>query len=40
MPARIDKLRPVSLISIFAEGFVSDWVPNDISEIIDKKAIW
>ena len=40
MPARIDKLRPVSLTYIFAkiaEGFVSSWVLNDISDIIDKK---
>ena len=39
-PTRIDKLRPVSLVSIFAkiaEGFVSSWVLHDISEIIDKK---
>ena len=39
-PARIDKLRPVSLTSIFAkiaQGFVSGWVLHDISDIIDKK---
>ena len=39
-PARIDKLLPVSLTSIFAkivEGFLFSWVLNDISDIIDKK---
>ena len=42
-PVRIDKLRPVSLTSIFEENakdFVSSWVLNDINEIIDKKTIW
>ncbi len=37
-PPRLNKLRPISLTSIFAkvaEVFVSRWVTDDISNIID-----
>lgn len=39
-PPRLDKLRPISLTSIFAkiaEGFVASWVLDDIGEAIDRR---
>ena len=39
-PATVDKLRPVSLTPIFAkiaEGFVSQWVIEDIGHVIDHR---
>ena len=39
-PPNIDKLRPVSLTSVFAkiaEGFVTGWVLDDVEHMIDKR---
>ncbi len=39
-PPSVDKLRPISLTSIFAkiaEGFVSRWILEDIGHLIDKR---
>ena len=39
-PPSLDKLRPITLTSIFAkvaEGFVSKWVINDIGDKIDMR---